>query len=408
MTTLHVGAAKVDITPADLTALNPMGGGTFSGVHDPLFLRVILLSDGAQEAALVSCDLIEAGDMTPARQRIERELGIPFGHIFITATHSHNAPRIGLVSPGSLAHGGGPEVAAYTEHVYDAVIGARRQARAAARPARFGLGRGSADVNVNRDEYADGQWRLGYNPAAPSDKTVWVVKFEALDDTPIAVLVNYAVHSTVTLGTTEVSGDLAGAASRHVERHLGGQAVALWAPGPLGDQAPRVCLEREPGAPRQFAYEAMEAQGFIVGAEVVRVARSITGLTSAGRVRAGDRVVSCPVKRGVNVMADMKQEDVPFVDLRLGLIMLNQIALIGVSGEVVTPIYQRLRRESPLANTILISIVNDRIGYIADDEAYDRPTHEVNGSPVKRGYAENAIVTGAVEMIAAMISAAAL
>ena len=402
MNSLHAGAAKADITPADLTALNPMGGGSFTGVHDPLFLRAIVLSDGAEEAALVSCDLIEAGDMTDVRKRIERELGIPYGHIFITATHSHNAPRIGLVSPGSLAHGGGPEVAAYTEHVYDTMVETLRQARASARPARFGLGAGTADVNVNRDEYADGRWRLGYNPEGPSDKTVWVVKFEALDGAPIAVLINYAVHSTVTLGTKEISGDLAGAAARHVERHLGGEVVAVWTPGPLGDQAPRVCLERAPGEAPAFAYQAMEAQGLLVGAEVVRVARSVTKLSSAGRVRAADRVISCPVKRGVDVMEDMRQEDVPFVDLRLGLILLGQIALVGVSGEVVTRICQRLRRESPQASTILISIVNDRIGYIADDEAYDRPTHEVNGSPVRRGYAENAIVSGAIDMINAM------
>ena len=402
MNTLHAGAAKADITPADLTALNPMGGGSFTGVHDPLFLRAIVLGDGTEEAALVSCDLIEAGDMTDVRKRIERELGIPYGHIFITATHSHNAPRIGLVSPGSLAHGGGPEVAAYTEHVYDTMVEALRQARASARPARFGLGTGTADVNVNRDEYADGTWRLGYNPEGPSDKTVWVIKFETLDGAPIAVLINYAVHSTVTLGTKEISGDLAGAAARHVEQHLGGDVVAVWTPGPLGDQAPRVCLERAPGEAPAFAYQAMEAQGLLVGAEVVRVARSVTTLSSAGRVRAADRVVSCPVKRGVDVMADMKQEDVPFVDLRIGLILLGQIALVGVSGEVVTRICRRLRRESPHASTILISIVNDRIGYIADDEAYDRPTHEVNGSPVRRGYAENAIVTGAIDMINAM------
>ncbi|HTR95447.1 MAG TPA: neutral/alkaline non-lysosomal ceramidase N-terminal domain-containing protein [Trebonia sp.] len=399
MNTLHVGAARADITPENLTALNPMGGGTFSGVHDPLFLRVLLLSDGTEEAALVSCDLIEAGDMTDVRERIEAELGIPRDHVFITATHSHNAPRIGLVSPGSLAHGGGPEVAAYTGYVYDTMLDALRQARASARPARVGLGTGSADVNVNRDEYSGGKWRLGYNTQAPSDKTVWVVRFETLDGTPIAVVVNYAVHSTVTLGTGEISGDLAGAATRHVERYLGDDVVALFTPGPLGDQAPRVCLERVPGAPDEFAYQAMEAQGLIVGAEAVRVAQSITPLTSAVRVRAAERVVSCPVKRGVDVMEDMRQEDVPFVDLRLGLLMVGQIAFVGVSGEVVTRIYQRLRRESPLANTVLISIVNDRIGYIADDEAYDRPTHEVNGSPIQRGHAEDAIVAGAVDMI---------
>src|SRR5919109_4166999 len=92
---LSVGAAKVDITPAELTALNPMGGVSFAGVHDPLYLRALVLNAGTSEVALVSADLIEAGDMTPIRQRIERELGIPSDNVVITATHTHNAPRIG-------------------------------------------------------------------------------------------------------------------------------------------------------------------------------------------------------------------------------------------------------------------------------------------------------------------------
>ena len=397
---LTAGAAKLDITPADLTALNPIGGGTFSRVHDPIFVRVLVLNDGTTETALISADLIEAGEMTPVRRRIERELGIPFDHILITATHAHNAPRIGRVSPGSLAHDGGPESMAYTELVYDAMVEALLQARASAQPARFGLGAGTADVNVNRDEYADGRWFLGFNPDGPSDKTLWVIKFETLTGDPIAVLINYAVHSTVTLWTNEVSGDLAGAATRYVEEQFGG--VALWTLGPAGDQDPRIALGKatgDAGRDRAFAFKAMDAQGLIVGAEAVRVARGIKQLTSTARLAAAERVIECPVKKGVDVMDDMKQEDVPFVNLRLSLLLLNQIALAGVSGEVVTSIYWRLKKESPLTSTILISITNDRIGYIPEDAAFDRPTHEVNGCPILRGYAEDAIITGLTAMI---------
>ena len=53
----------------------------------------------------------------------------------------------------------------------------------------------------------------------------------------------------------------------------------------------------------------------------------------------------------------------------------------------------------PLADTILATLVNDRIGYIANDAAYDTPLFEVNGSPAARGCAEDAIVNGLVGMI---------
>jgi hypothetical protein len=407
---LRVGAAKAEITPQDLTGLHPMPG-EFSGVHDPLFLRVLHLDDGETEAALVSLDLIEAGDITPLRERVERELGIPADHVVVTATHTHNAPRIADVSPGALSHAGGPESFTYTEVVYDRIVAALREARSCARPARFGAGTGTADVNVNREEYADGRWTLGHNPHGPSDKTVWVLKFEDLDGAPIALLVNYAVHSTVVFGTSEISGDLAGAACRHIEDVLGedrngdGEVVALWTPGPLGDQAPRIDLGVPFGtAPderqKTRAYAAMDAQGLIVGAEVLRVARGIRELTGSVRISAAQRTVPCPVKAGQDVMETMRQEAVDTVPLRLSLVRLGDVALTGVSGEVVTEVYQRLRERSPLARTLLVSIANDRIGYLPDDARFDRPVHSVNGCPVQRGYAEHAIVDGLLDMIA--------
>jgi hypothetical protein len=112
-------------------------------------------------------------------------------------------------------------------------------------------------------------------------------------------------------------------------------------------------------------------------------------------------ITATPVKKGVDVMADMVQADVPEVNLRLTVFLLNEVALAGVSGEVVTPIYWHLKRRSPLASTILVSIANDRIGYLADDQAFGRDTFEVNGCPIAPGHAEAAIVDGLTDMITA-------
>ncbi|MEU9448658.1 neutral/alkaline non-lysosomal ceramidase N-terminal domain-containing protein [Streptomyces sp. NPDC048277] len=404
---LRVGAVKADITPRDLTGLHPMPGA-FSAVHDPLFLRVLYLGNGDTEAVLVSLDLIEAGDVSPLRKRVESELGIPADHVVVTATHTHNAPRIAEVSPGALAHAGGPESFAYTETVYDRIVAALREARATARPARFGAGTGTADVNVNRELYTDGRWTLGHNPAGPSDKTVWVLKFEDLDGRPIALLVNYAVHCTVVFGTSEISGDLAGAACRHIEDVLGddhgGQPVALWTPGPMGDQAPRVDLGvpfgQVPDERRKArAYAAMAAQGLMVAAEALRVAGGIDAHDASPSISAEQRTVACPVKPGRDLVETMRQAAADTVPLRLSLVRVGEVALAGVSGEVVTEVYRRLRAESPLARTVLVSIANDRIGYLPDDARFDRPVHSVNGCPVPRGHVEDAIVDGVLDMI---------
>jgi neutral ceramidase len=431
---LRAGAARVDITPTDLTNLNPFNGGKFTGVHDPIFARVLVLDDVTTMVAFVALDLIEVGDTTDVRQRIQRELGIPVDHILINASHDHSAPRAGSVTPGGLAHGATPETLSYSKVMYDKVLGALKQAKASLQPAKFGFATGSVDVNVNRDQYTLGRgWGLGYDPDGISDKTVSVLKFESENGQPIAILFNYAVHSTAMFNTAVVSGDLAGAAERTVEQKIGNNVVALYTMGAAGDQIPKVTGTEgtrpparqggqgprggqggpggagpgggmgAPPTPERIAaqFEATQVQGYMLAAEVARLATAMQDMTGVVRIRAAERVVNCPVKQGTSQMADMKQQQATTMPLHLGLIQLNDVALVGVSGEVVTKIYWHLKRTSPLRNTVMLTIANDRLGYIADDAAYDMPLFEVNGSPLARGCAENAIVNNLTEMIKA-------
>jgi neutral ceramidase len=402
---LRAGAAKVDITPQDLTGLTNLWGRPFEGVHDPIFLRALVVDNSINKAAIVAADLVEFGDTSSVRKRIAKEIGIPVDHIIITASHDHNAPRVGTVTAGATAHAGGPATAAYTEMVYDQIIEVVRQAKAALQPARLGIGTGKADVNTNRDEYTTEGWKVGVNPEGPSEKTVWVVKFETTSGEPIAILMNYAVHSVV-LGAENrlVTGDLAGAAERFVEQYYQDKVVALWTLGPAGDQNPRYVSwdtasigdrEREPG------YSLMDALGQILGEEVLQVAGRIEQMTAEARIEANERVVSCPARIPTRDTQcdDLKFQPVDSLNIHLGLVLINHFALTSVSGEVVTRIYRHLKKVSPFVNTILITLANDRVGYIVDDASYDIPTFESTNTPLKRGHAEAAIVNGLLEMM---------
>ena len=98
---LRAGAAKVNITPKDLTGLVSVWAKPFTGVHDPIFARAVVIENGVNSAVIVSLDLVEFGDTMALRQRIQRELAIPAQHIIIAATHDHNAPRGGPLTPGT-------------------------------------------------------------------------------------------------------------------------------------------------------------------------------------------------------------------------------------------------------------------------------------------------------------------
>jgi len=393
---LLAGATRIDITPTDLHDLNPFGGGDFIKVHDPIYARILYLQSGAEKVALIGLDLPEVGDMRAFLAQAASQTGVAEDHIMMIATHDHSAPRLGDVSAGTAAQRAGAPSLAYSQALYPRLIAAIKAARDAAVPTRLAVGAGQVDVNVNRDEYRpDKGWGLGFAPLRDSDKTVWVTRLTAMDGKPVATLFNYAVHSTVTFGLKHITGDLAGAAERYVEDQAGG--VAIFTMGAAGDQAPRVAFAPQDGQKAEDvarAFQAVEAQGVMLGAEVLRVASRSPAAATPVRIRASQKDVTCPTKAGSGAMASMTSVNAPQVTIRLSALQLGDVAYTGVGGEVTTPIYRHFQRETPLGRSVFMTNVNDRIGYMADDASYDTPIFEVKGSPVARGCAEQAIVQG--------------
>ncbi len=396
---LSAGAARIDITPPADAAL-PMagyGGRTegHQGIHDPLFVRAIALSDGSAQAAIVTWDLIGIPHPLWERYsaRIAETTGIPREHILMAATHTHGGPDIRRLS------GMAPETpgARYMEQLERKTIDAVRQAQAALRPARIGYGAGKAGVNINRRaRMADGDWWLGLNPDGPSDKTVGVVRLETPDGEPLALLINYAVHGTVLGGKNlQITADLPGAVSRFVEKRFDDRLVALFTAGASGDQDPIYRVGT--------SFDDVAALGRILGEEVLRVANDIR-TSAAMRIRGAQKVVACPGKKSPDGPRRRRDGNYTFVDadpvdIRLSVLLLNHIAIAGVSGEVLTLIGTRLKDESPFSRTLFVTHANGSSGYLPNDAAYDQISYEIVTARVRRGCAENAIVNGLLEMM---------
>ena len=145
----------------------------------------------------------------------------------------------------------------------------------------------------------------------------------------------------------------------------------------------------------------VDSQSQILAEESIRTANRIEHEISDIRLMAAQKILACPpnTKPNPNRSAQVVVSPVDQVDIRLGLLMIDRIALASVSGEVVTNIYWRLKKESPFTNTIMVSLVNDRVGYLADDVAYETPYFELSGTPVARNCAEPGIVNGMLEMM---------
>jgi neutral ceramidase len=394
---LRVGAIRVVITPASDAAL-PMSGYAgrtegFKAIHDPLHLRAIVVDDGKNQAALISCEVIGFSNALwdDVTRNLAAATGIPRENILLAAVHTHAAPSLGTYE-GKLTE----KQVAHVEKLKKAIVDSVLDAKKNLQPAKVGFGTGHANVNMNRRARDDqGGWMLGNNPEGVSDKTVAVIRFDSLAGEPIAIVTNYGVHGTVLgQGNLQISSDLPGATARFVEQHFGDKIVAPWTSGTSGDQDPIYRTGTD--------FRNVAALGRILGEEVIQVADSIKTSPRA-RVRAMQSVVTCPGKRTVQAPGpgrEHKWEDADPVSIRLSLVVINDIAITGVSGEVLTNIGLRLKKESPFTRTIMATHCNGSSGYLPDDAAYEQVSYEITTTRVKPGCAENAIIDGLLKMMA--------
>jgi hypothetical protein len=435
---LKVGVAKVDITPKDLTGLIGISPRAYSGVHDQLYARALVLDNGTTTAAIVALDLVEMGDTTALRQRIESEVGIPSKHIIINASHDHSAPRGGPPTPGTSSADGRPySTPEYVKQIDDSIVESLKQAKAALQPARVGYGTGKVDVSVARYGYTpDRGWRENTNEEGFSDKTLAVLKFESPTGTPIAILFNYAVHSNSMTGAFQniIHGDISGNAEKFVEsQYKDNKVVALWSMGAAADEYPKFNGDMGLLDDKASPYAPIEIQGAMIGGEVMKVVKRTTNVTDSIKLYADERDVPCEMNVKPNVAtapgapgggpngagggqnaAGQPRPPQPELhhllpapnpgdklDIHLSLIRINQLAISGVSGEVGSQIFVHLKRESPIADNMMITLSNDRAGYIPDDAGWDH--QGPSGQAFVRGCAEKAIVDNLVEMMKATL-----
>ena len=450
---LRVGVAKVDITPKDITGLVGIVVRPYGGIHDLLYARALLLDNGVNTAAIVALDLVEMGDTTALRQRIEKELAIPAGSIIINASHDHSAPRGGPPTPNTSSAQGRPySTPEYVKQVDDSIVDALKRAKAALQPARMGFGTGKVDVSVARYGYTPERgWRENPNEDGFSDKTLSVLKFESAAGTPIAVLFNYAVHSNSMTGEPKnmINGDIAGNAEKFIEHQFGDRVVALWSMGAAADEYPKFNWDMGLIDDKASAYAPGEIQGAMIGGEAIKVMKRTTQMTDVADLYASGRAVPCDMN--VNVQApgnpagsgnggapaaapgngagasgaaaavnpaanapprppqlQLKQQLPPSkpgdkLDIHLSLIRINQLAITGVSGEVGSQIFVHVKRESPFAQNVMITLSNDRAGYIPDDAGWDH--QGPGGQAFVRGCAEKAIVDNLADMMRASLAA---
>ena len=137
--------AKADVTPPPgvrMYGYGARGENVSTGVHDPLYAKAIVLSDGQRTAAWVTMDLGYADKPLTRDVRAAVSAALGFDDVFLTSSHTHSGPTFVPDFPSAATP--------WVQELRRKVIAAIVEAHGALQPARLGVGWGQVDLGHNR------------------------------------------------------------------------------------------------------------------------------------------------------------------------------------------------------------------------------------------------------------------
>ena len=378
--TIKVGVGKTEITPTEPMRLYGYASrkAPFVGIYDPLFCRSVIFDDGATKAVIISLDsgTIPLGHwLQTIRTHLVEKYDVDY--VFLTATHSHAAPRLGTHDEPI------PWNKVIVEKIYESV----RLALTNMHVAHISIGSGEIDITYDRRVIEnDGSVTMLWQnherkPTKPVDQRINVLHIRNADEEPITTLVHYACHPVISGNkNNRVSAEIPGAICMYVNKAIEGECVFLQ--GACGEINPYLAgfLQEDTSA-----YDAMLKEGEKVAREVVDIVQRATPVDQDDwTIHCQQKTVSFGLRHPVDDkrMKDLLQgffsdeglESFLETDQRfkadVSLLMIgNTIAWAGFPGEFFDDFQIDLKRRSPVENTFFVGYCNGMYSYFPTIEA---------------------------------------
>ena len=406
----RAGVAKANLEPP---LGIPMGGygarkGVSQGVLDPVQARAIAMTDGKRTIALVTLDLVfpfAEPDIEKVRSAV-RAKGVD--EVIMHSSHTHSGPAYPANSEG---------LTKALSRTQEAIL----SAASLMTPVRIGAGWGVAYIGFNRryvlpNGEAHMFWRneSQISSTYPVDPTIGIIRFDRLDGSPLAILVNYACHPVV-LGPENMSysADYPSEMRNTIEQGLGGNAMAFFLQGAPGDINPY--LDKTPLI--EDAVDQMKRTGRKIGAAALRTAREIrTKDVATPRIQSKTVIVRATSRWDVEKLRDLMNQRYPggvlspatgartpraSMDLPVTTLLLNnQLAFVTLPGEPFVEFQMQLRARSPLPDSYIMGYSNGTYGYFPTVAAAVRGGYGANNTAtsVEVGTGERMLNTGLISL----------
>ena len=395
MTTLRAGATKVDITPNlshNLAGWIDVRPATRQA--SPIMAHVLALAAEQMKVLLVTCDLVSMGEDLRKRleDAIQKRCSVPPNHLFILPAHNHYGPSVS----GSYADSAErtAQEMIYTEMLIEKCTTAARTVLDHLQPARLCVSYGEETMYCRNSRFwrKDGTINWVGNrdkdfarESGAFDPQVGVLHILDEQDHSIATLYNLACHANAAEenGFTAISWDWPGYASLAIENALGGEALFLI--GACGNVHPI----RE-GIAREMGEE--------IGSVVIETAKERQAIVSTP-LEVWQKEISIPARNFrsfdprqiemicaqlwddatrlkvqnifIRVLEDLKGKNLPDHVRLLRTLVLGDLAIVFIPGELFAELGMELKKRSPFAHTFVVEALSESLGYIPTRQAYE-------------------------------------
>jgi len=344
-----------------------------------LSARAVVFERDGRRLVLVSSDIIGyyGESCREFREAICGKYGLSPGELFLSAIHTHAAPRITLDEEN-----GHPNNVQYTRQLGGKLLDLVGEALQRTRPVVLSYGSGSSMVGVNRreifyDEKGNARTWIGRNPDGVMDREVQVLKVTDTADRPLAVLFDYAVHST-SLGweNYQISGDVHGLAEQFIENYLGGDVIAPAFAGASGDIDPwyRVL----PGFRTKNGWIPESVLlGTLLGEEVVHVLDEAEGI-GEDPIETAFATLELPAKPAAEGDSTAQRSR---IDLNVTLARMGDLLFVGLGCEALCEIGLSIKAALPNLDVFVITHCNGTSGYLPPGHRYVEGGYEIQSTP---------------------------
>jgi hypothetical protein len=408
-TAFHAGAAMVDVSPRQFPVIvnGMVEERSATMAHDALMSRAIVMDDGDERIAIVVVDslMLTRAMLDDVKEQAQQLTGIPVNRMLISATHTHSAPSA-MPCLGSRVD---PE---YAQFLPGQIVRSIVQANEKRMPAKVGWKVVANELHnhcrrwifrSDRMTMADpfGQHNVrahmhpGYQspnhigPSGPVDTDLTVFSVQTIDDKPLAVLANYAMHY---YGSPLVSGDICGHFGIQFTQRIGAANqhpgfVGILSQGTSGDS---MWMDySQPARPTDLdaytqaivdiafqAYDSIHYRSDITLAMAEETLKLNRRIPDEARLKwAQDMVASVAdrLPRGwseVYAFEQLRLHEDPTAELKLQAIRIGDFGITAIPDEVYGITGIKLKNRSPLAATMNIELANGAEGYIPPPEQH--------------------------------------